>query len=519
VSSLRSIPPAVSAADDATIPDAQAARASVRAWAGSDAVLGALILRGVPMLDALQRWAAQLLKGGRVADAVLAFRVAVALSPKDPDAWTHFAVALDRYGSHGAAGVALAQALAIAPDRVDAWVLLGLVRQKSGDRTGAEAAYREAVARDPGGTAAWQCLGVLKQEQRAYVEAIGCFQACVERGDESAAVFANIGKLSYQTCRVAQAHDAYRRASSADPANPQYRRMVRNTRFVLDVMDHAPLDAALAAYEAAGTDASLRPERDLAELFEGTCGLLATYGHLDAALRASKKRAELWPTSASAQYLLRALGGDAALDRSPPEYIVESFDAFAAGFDAKLVGALGYDVPEKLCAAVREVMSAGPVHDVLDAGCGTGLCGPALRAMARTLAGVDLSSKMIELAGRRGVYDELVREELVSFLTRSEGRFDLIVAADVMIYFGDLAPVFAAAARAIRPGGVLGISTERETSGGFRLRPSGRFAHEPGYVEHLAGEVDFTRLTRLDTTIRLDGDARVAGNLFAFRRR
>lgn len=514
----RSASPAGSTADDTAIPDARSARASVRAWASSDAVLGSLILRGVPTLEAVQRWAAQLLKGGRIGDAVVAFRVAVALGPDDADAWTNLAVALDRYGSHDQSAVALERALSIARDRPDTWLLLGLVRQKDGNRAAAEAAYREAIERDPRGAAAWQCLGVLKQEQREYQEAIACFEASVERGDVSAPVLANIGKLSYQTCRVPQAHDAYRRASGADPANPQYRRMVRNTRFVLDVMNQVPLDTALAAFEAAGTEASLRPEGDLAELFEGTCGLLATYGHLDAALRASRKRAELWPESASARYLLRAIGGDSAIDRCPPEYIVESFDAFAAGFDAKLVGALGYDVPEKLCAAVRDFASPGAAHDVLDAGCGTGLCGPALRVMARTLVGVDLSSRMIELAGRRGVYDELVREEIVSFLARSAGRFDVVVAADVVIYFGDIAPLFAAAAGAIRQHGLFAFSTEREPAGEFRLRPSGRFAHEPDYVERLAS-VDFVRQARIDTTIRLDGDTRVAGNLFVFRRR
>jgi predicted TPR repeat methyltransferase len=87
-----------------------------------------------------------------------------------------------------------------------------------------------------------------------------------------------------------------------------------------------------------------------------------------------------------------------------------------------------------------------------------------------------------------------------------------------MIYFGDLAPILAAASRAIRAGGLLAISTEREASAGFRLRPSGRFAHEPSYVERLA-RTHFTQQTRVETTIRLDGEARVAGNLFVFRRR
>ncbi len=500
------------------LPDPQAAREAVRAWATSEAHLGALLLRGLPTVDAVQRWGVQLLKEGRASDAATAFRAAAALAPNDANPLTNLGVALDRTGSPAHAAFYLERSVAMAKAQPHTWLLLGIVRQKLGDRDGAEAAYRVAIDQEPSGLAAWQCLGVLKQEQRAYLQAIACFEECLARGDHSAAVYANIGKLSYQTCRVEQAHEAYGRAERAEPSNLQYRRMARNTRFVLDVLQGTSLDDALATYRAAGADIALYVDADLVELFEGTCGLLATYGHLDAALRASKKRLELWPDSASARYLFRAIGGDTAIDRSPPEYIVESFDAFAAGFDAKLVGALGYDVPETLCDAVRQAIVPGAVHDVLDAGCGTGLCGVRLRPMARSLVGADLSAKMLELAARRGVYDELVRDEVTAFLTRSGGRFDVVVAADVMIYFGDLGALLGATATAIRPGGLLAFSTESIPTGTFLLRPSGRFAHAPAYVEQVAAG-GFAEQRRIETTIRLDGDSRVPGNLFLFRRR
>jgi predicted TPR repeat methyltransferase len=115
---------------------------------------------------------------------------------------------------------------------------------------------------------------------------------------------------------------------------------------------------------------------------------------------------ELWPASASApNYLLSTLVGKPDLNREPREYIVESFDAFADGFDAKLVDVLGYDVLQQLTSLVRDATTPGRLSETLDAGCGSGLCGPWLRPMARTLTGVDLSSRMLEHAEKRSIYN------------------------------------------------------------------------------------------------------------------
>jgi predicted TPR repeat methyltransferase len=244
---------------------------------------------------------------------------------------------------------------------------------------------------------------------------------------------------------------------------------------------------------------------------------LSGFGHIEAAACVGKKLLELWPASPSLRYLLQAVTGDSALDRSAPEYVIAHFDEFAPGFDAQLVGALGYDIPEKLCTAVRELALPGPLLDTLDAGCGTGLCGPLLRPLSRTLTGVDLSPKMLEQAAKRGVYDALACEDLAAFLTREQVPFDLIVAADVLVYFGDLAPVFSAAASALKSGGIFACSTEWQAGERYRLQPSGRFAHAPAYVLSSAHPA-FEAVISIETTIRLEARQRLLGNLFVFRK-
>jgi predicted TPR repeat methyltransferase len=294
--------------------------------------------------------------------------------------------------------------------------------------------------------------------------------------------------------------------------------MTRKTRFLRDALQGIPIDDAIAHYQksfAAGENFS---EKDLMDLLNSAFSVLGGFGHTEAALRVGKKQIELWPPNPSLTYLMSAVAGDQTIDRSPQEYVVEHFDSFAQGFDAQLVGALGYDVPEKICAAVCSVLGAGPGRETLDAGCGTGLCGPLLRPISRGLTGVDLSPKMLAQAARKGFYDTLVCEELTAFLGRSEGHFDLMVAADLMIYFGDLAPLFAAAATALKPAGLFAFSTELLTGEGYRLQPSGRFAHAPSYLRSLAGPA-FAEVLSEETTIRLEGTRRQPGHIFIFRRR
>jgi len=508
----------VMSSDAFGLPDAGVVEGQVSRWAAADSGFGALLRTGLSTAEALARWGLQLLKANRFEDAALVLRSAVALAPCDPVRWTNCGMALDRTNSPGEAAVCFERSLALSRQQPDTWLLLGLVRKKQGDAAAAEAAYRTALEQEPTMAIAWQCLGLLKEEGRDYPAAIECFTECLKHGGASAAVLANLGKLYCDTGRFAEAQDAYGRAVELEAGNAHYRKMLRETWFLRDIMEGVAVEEATATAKESATPQDDFGDRGLCELFDRALALLSGFGHLEAAMRVGRKRLEFWPGDASTEYLLQAISGTTKLDRSPERFIVEHFDALAKRFDTHLVKELGYDIPAKLAAAVRASTPEGHLYDALDAGCGTGLCGPLLRPLARTLTGVDLSSRMLEGAAARDVYDTLACEELAGFLRRSPGGFDLMVAADVMIYFGDLAPIFDAAAGAIRTGGLLAFSTETGVEAGYRLKPSRHFAHAPDYVRAAAGEAFAQELCE-ETTIRLEANARVAGNLFLFRRR
>jgi predicted TPR repeat methyltransferase len=490
---------------------------AVNRWAAVDARFRAMLAAGIPAAQALARRGRQLLQENRLPEAMQSFQLATIVEPNNPECWTNYGVLLERNNALAEAIGALEHSLQLAPRRSDTWLVLGLTRAKLGLVEEAEAAYKNVLVLDPKSAIAWQCLGLLKEGIRQYSDAIDCFQVCIARGGATSALWANLGKLLQQSGRMAESCQAYDEAVRLDGSNQHFLDMLRRSRFRRDVFEGVAIDRALASYLNFAPGRKTE-DRDLAELFYTTFTFLAGFGHRDAARRLGQKYRWMWPDNPSMEYLLKAVDGARDIDRAPPAYITEHFDAFAEGFDAQLVGVLGYDIPEKLCAAVQEAAAPGHRYDALDAGCGTGLCGPLLLPYVRTLTGVDLSPKMLSQAAKRGIYGELICEDLTAYLRRSAGRFDLIVAADVMIYLGELAPFFAAAGYALRPGGLLAFSTEVLAEGTYQLQASGRFAQSEAYVRSLATAA-FEVHACLSTTIRWEADARVPGQVFVLRRR
>jgi predicted TPR repeat methyltransferase len=178
----------------------------------------------------------------------------------------------------------------------------------------------------------------------------------------------------------------------------------------------------------------------------------------------------------------RARLAGATPDALAPAYVRQLFDDYAGRFDAHLVDGLGYRAPQMLREAVAAA-APGRFALALDLGCGTGLSGEAFRDLCARLEGCDLSPKMIAQARAKGVYDALAVADVVGFLdARPAGGCDLVLAADVFVYLGDLAPTFAAAARALAPGGVFAFTTQAIEEGDWRLLDDLRFGHSARWL-------------------------------------
>jgi predicted TPR repeat methyltransferase len=149
---------------------------------------------------------------------------------------------------------------------------------------------------------------------------------------------------------------------------------------------------------------------------------------------------------------------------------------------------------------------------VLDLGCGTGLCGPLVAPQADAIDGVDVSSGMLEQARKLGVYRELIHADLGEFLAATAMRPDLIVAADVFIYVGELATIFRSLRRILEPGGCLAFTVEPAGKGkDIQLLPSLRYAHSEAYIRRLADECCFTGVRICEAPIRYDQTTPIMG--------
>ncbi len=170
----------------------------------------------------------------------------------------------------------------------------------------------------------------------------------------------------------------------------------------------------------------------------------------------------------------------------PQGYVRALFDAYAPAFDEALTGALNYRAPQLLLRAVEKARGGRmKFGSMLDLGCGTGLAGAAFRPYCDWLVGVDLSSAMLAKARAKGLYDKLFERGVMEFLAgeaADNARYHLIVAADVFMYFDDLAPLFTAVAPCLEQGGVLAFTVETHDVDGVLLRETLRYAHGAAHV-------------------------------------
>jgi predicted TPR repeat methyltransferase len=195
---------------------------------------------------------------------------------------------------------------------------------------------------------------------------------------------------------------------------------------------------------------------------------------------------------------------------------MELFDQCAERFEERLVEKLKYRGPDLLFDLVERFVPVRQL-DILDLGCGTGLVGARFRPRAHTLTGVDLSPNMLKVARQRQIYDKLICSELVEFLQKQTKSFDLAVAADVFIYFGDLSKVFHTIRGALRDGGFFGFSVEAGEDRDFVLRDTCRYAHSFAYLRRLAEEHGLALEIIESRVIRQQDGADVVGHLAMLR--
>ena len=422
---------------------------------------------------------------GQFAEAGELYRRVFDVAPDHPRALHYAGVLAHQRGRTGEALALIARSLTLAPDRAESHNNLGIVLQSAGKLDEAISAYRQAIAIDPRHANAHSNLGVLLRATGRPSEAEASYRAAIAQDPNHIDAYTNLGILLNALQRPAEASACFCRVVTLRPKHKEARRLLALAHCMLGEIDEAVtiFDAWLAE----------EPGNPIAQ-------------HMRAACTAPRLRAGRPEQSRRTGREVPARASDA--------FVTMTFDSFAASFEAKLER-LSYRAPA-LIAAMLEQASLTPSKqlEILDAGCGTGLCGPLVAPYARRLTGIDLSEGMLTLARAKGVYDSLERVELTAYLREHPRAFDVIVAADTLVYFGDLEAVVSGAARALRPDGWFVFTLERSVDASdaddYRLEIHGRYSHAQAYVEQLLAKVGL-RATIAHADLRLEAGSPVPG--------
>ncbi len=209
---------------------------------------------------------------------------------------------------------------------------------------------------------------------------------------------------------------------------------------------------------------------------------------------------------------LTLLGAAPTPAHLPSAYVTRLFDEYAPRFDAALTERLNYQGPALLKEAVTRVWPR-PFSRVFDLGCGTGLSGAAFRDATAWLGGVDLSPVMVKKAEEKKIYDHLEAGDMGTAVASLDDPCELILAADVLVYVGDLAPLFALVRDALVPGGLFAFTVQRAGSGDYALGREQRYSHSRAYIERCADAADFEVALIEDVVTRQEAGKDVPGLL------
>lgn len=449
---------------------------------------------------------------GKIEEAVVCCRHALQLQPMLVEAYNTLGLLLIDQGKYGEGASCLRQALAYRPGYAEAYYNLGLCHEAQNELDEAANCHRQAIGLRFSYAEAHGHLGSILATQGRPDEAITHYRHAVAYKKDYVAIHAKLSGLLQRQGRNSEAAESFHRLLAIQPDNA---RAWASLGSIYEQLDRS--DQAISCLRRA---IDLKPDyvralMILGAIFQKNGALAEARSVFERVLHLEADQKDL----EQVRYFLAAIGAEAIPVQSPAEYIKDTFDSYAEKFEECLVNKLGYQIPGKLFDAVAKVQRHESVAiDVIDLGCGTGLCGELFRPIARRLVGVDLSPKMLEQAKKKNAYDELIVADVIEPLRATGAAYDLVIAADVFVYIGDLANVFDACRLALKPDGLFVFSIEALDKGDYILGVKGRYAHSLEYIRRLANDVGLAEVSMDKTTVRQEMSKPVPGIIFVLKK-
>ena len=391
---------------------------------------------------------------------------------------------------------------ATSPDYLEGQHYLGIALHHLGQHEQAISVLEKSIELADG-RADWLCdLANVLAAQGKLEQAIQTFENATVKAPHNALTRINLGSVYERAQNDAQAEACYKAALAVDPACQEAYRLLSTL--------YSRQGRAVEAVHAYCQSYVLSPLEETTPFLLGKAYYVL--GRLDEATEVYARWKQAEPDNPIPVHLHAACSNQDVPERCSDAYINITFDDYAPEFDTKLLQ-LAYRGPALLQRLVDDLKLAPQTLDILDAGCGTGLCADALRPLAARLTGVDLSKAMLQFAHARGHYDGLHYQEIGAYLTQFPHQYDMIACIDTMIYFGALETIMAQLAQSLKAGGLLIFTTEAaETNGkNFRLQASGRYTHHRDYLQQVLTKNGFVCVNWIEEMLRMELDKPVRG--------
>lgn len=376
--------------------------------------------------------------------------------------------------------------------------------QQKGQLEAAAEKYRQLLGYVPEAPILLYNFGLVCYEQHKVEEALNHFSKALAFAPDDLDILYNVALCQKQTGDINAAINSYKQLLNVDPKSTDALYNLggcyKDKGLHSDAVSHY-----LRVLELDGDH--LSANNNIAYVYQHL-------GDTEKAIIHYNKVLDLQPDHQGARHMLSALTGKECRS-SPDSYIRDVFDSYSGTYDQSLVGDLGYCVPDKLFHLLETLQWEKEMFEHgLDLGCGTGLSGQTFADKVKRFDGVDLSPKMIELAGAKKLYHNLESGNIVDYLENNEERYDFFLAADVLGYVGELKQLFSLIKDRSYPDTLFAFSTETTKQGNFILKPTGRFAHNQNYITEVARQTGWVVVSHQVSNLRKERGEWVQGILW-----
>lgn len=238
-----------------------------------------------------------------------------------------------------------------------------------------------------------------------------------------------------------------------------------------------------------------------------------------AALLHFRELLKIYPYQESVAHTIKLLEDNKAITTIPLAYVKSLFNFYAAHYEIHLTQTLQYQVPQLMFEMIQAHAQPKGTWDILDLGCGTGLCGALFQAYARHLIGVDIANEMLKVAANKHIYNQLIEADILSFLNHSQSKYDLIVMGDVLPYFGNLSSITPSIDEHLQAGSFCIFSLEIGQHDLYEMTTAGRFQHPIQYIRDLIQQRNWYILQEKEVILRYQENQPVHGVLYLIKKK